>query len=184
MSSNSSDEAGLTPANTSLIESCTNPELPPYHPATAAVAPYKGATFIIRDPQSGLIIALKDGKLGLGPADKGNASIGFDIGHGSHWRCVENEDRWLGFKNAASGEFIGHNNNKKKWCFMAKGEAHGDWQHFCVRQHPSGGHELLVKHWDGFRAMEVGGDDNRELVVAGEGLGGIAWEFLKVYSEM
>lgn len=32
--------------------------------------------------------------------------------------------------------------------------------------------------------MEVGGDDNRELVVAGEGLGGIAWDFLKVYSEM
>lgn len=50
MSSNSSNEAGLTPTHTSLLEPCTNPELPPYNPAPAAVAPYKGATFIIRDP--------------------------------------------------------------------------------------------------------------------------------------
>lgn len=182
ISSTYSDGPGMTPTHTSLPESFADPELPPY-PAPAAVAPYKGATFIIRDPKSGLVITLKDGKLGLAPADKENAFINCDDGRGSHWRCVENEGRWLGFKNAVSGEFIGHDNNKKNWRFMAKVEAHREWEFFCVRQHPGGGHELLVKHWDGFRAMQVGGDDNRELVVAGEGHSGTAWEFLKVYSD-
>ncbi|OJJ86335.1 uncharacterized protein ASPGLDRAFT_102845, partial [Aspergillus glaucus CBS 516.65] len=147
------------------------------------VAPYKGATFIIRDPQSGLAITLKDGKLGLAPGDKENAFVNCDNGRGSHWRCVENKDRWLGFKNAVSGEFIGHDNKKKNWRFMAKAEAHREWEFFCVRQHSDGGHELLVKHWGGFRAMQVGGNDNKELVVADEGDSGTAWEFLQVYCE-
>ncbi|KAJ5607133.1 hypothetical protein N7537_003752 [Penicillium hordei] len=183
ISSTFSDETGMTPTHTSLPRLYADPELPPYMcPAPAAVAPYKGATFVIRDPQSGLVITLKDGKLGLAPGDKADSFINYDDGRGSHWRCVENKDRWLGFKNAVSGEFIGHDNNKKNWRFMAKVEAHNEWEFFCVRQHPDGGHELLMKHWGGFRAMQVGGNDNRELVVAGEGQGGMAWEFLKVHS--
>jgi len=134
--------------------------------------------------RSGLFITLKGGKLGLAPGDKGNTFVNCDDGRGSQWRCVENKDRWLGFKNAVSGEFIGHDNNKKNWRFMAKAEAHREWEFFCVCQHPGGGYELLVKHWDGFRTMQVGGDDNRELVVAGEGHGGTAWEFFKIYSEI
>lgn len=182
ISSTYSDEPVMTPTDTSLLESVVDLELPPY-PAPAAVAPHKGATFIIRDPQSGLVITLNDGQLGLAPADKENAFINCDDGRGSHWRCVENKDRWLGFKSAVSGEFIGHD-NKKDWRFIAKAEAHKEWEFFCVRQHLGGGHELLVKHWSGFRAMQVGGNINRELVVAGEGRSGTAWEFLKVHSKI
>lgn len=174
----------ITPMHTSVPESYIDPELPPYA-APAAVAPCKGATFIIRDPQSSLVITLQDGKLGLASGGKDNAFVNRDDGRGNHWRCVENKERWLGFKNAVSGEYIGHDNNKKNnWLFIAKVEDHREWEFFCVRQHPCGGHELLVKHWNGFRAMQVGGDDNRELVVAGEGHGGTAWEFLKVSTEI
>lgn len=83
------------------------------------------------------------------------------------------------------GEFIGHNNEKNEnWRFKATVKAHNYCEFFCARQHLDGGHELLVKHNNGFRAMQVGGDLNRELVVAGEGRVGTAWEFLKVYSEI
>lgn len=186
ISSSSSDGTMVTPTHTSLTESYTDPEPPPY-PAPAAVAPRKGATFIIRDPQSKLVITLKDKNLGLAAGDKENTFVNCDDGRGSHWRCIENKDRWLGFKSAVSGEFIGHdnngkNNNEKNWRFKAMVKEHREWEFFCVRQHPDGGHELLVKHWGGFRAMQVGGDNNRELVVAGEGHGGTAWEFLRVYS--
>ncbi|PKY01683.1 hypothetical protein P168DRAFT_258432 [Aspergillus campestris IBT 28561] len=181
-SSTSSGESGITPTHTSLLEPYTDPEPPPY-PAPAAVAPHKGATFIIRDPASSLVITLKDGKVGLAPANKESAWIYSDDGLGSHWRCVENKDRWLGFYNAVSGGFLGHDNSKE-WRFIAKAETHRQWEFFCVRQHPDGGHELLVKHWGGFRAMQVGGDMGRDLVVAGEGDSGTAWEFLEVYSEI
>ena len=49
-SSISSGEPGMKPTHTSLPESYADSELAPY-PAPATVAPYKGATFIIRDPQ-------------------------------------------------------------------------------------------------------------------------------------
>lgn len=183
ISSTSSGESRMTPTHTSL-PSYADPEPPPY-PAPAVVPPHEGATFIIRDPQSGLVITLKDGELGLAPANKESAFVNCDDGLGSHWRCIENKERWLGFKNAVSGEFIGHDNKKNEnWRFIAKVKAHNYWEFFCVRQHPGGGHELLVKHNNGFRAMQVGGNHNRELMVAREGHGGIAWEFLKVYSEI
>lgn len=112
----------MTPTHTSLLESYTELEPPPY-PAPAAVAPHKGATFIIRDPQSGLVITLKDGKLGLAPANKESAFVNCDDGLGSHWRCVENKDRWLGFKNTVLRGFLGHDNNKN-WHFIVKAEAY------------------------------------------------------------
>ncbi|KAE8153074.1 hypothetical protein BDV25DRAFT_45230 [Aspergillus avenaceus] len=177
-----SDDPILTPTHTSLPDPYPDAELPPY-PAPAAVPPHKGATFIIRDPQSGLLITLKDGKLVLAPGDKDNAFVNRDDGRGSHWRCVENKDRWLGFKNAVSGDFLGHDDNKLEWRFVARVKEHRQWEFFCVRQHPGGGHELLVKHWDGFRAMVIGGMDGRELVVGEEGCVGTAWEFLRIYSE-
>lgn len=172
----------MTPTHTCLLESQADLEPPPY-PSPAAVAPHKEATFIIRDIQSGLVITLKDGNLGLAPVNKESAFVHCDDGLGSHWRCVENKDRWLGFKNAVSGEFLGHD-NQKDWRFVAKAEAHKQWEFFCVRQCSDGGHELLVKHWGGFRAMQTGGYTGRDLVVTGEGHSGTAWEFIKVDPEI
>ncbi|KAJ5865102.1 uncharacterized protein N7529_007018 [Penicillium soppii] len=178
-SSHSSFDSVMTPMHTSLHESYTELGSPPY-PAQKIGPPYKGATFIIRDLQRGFVIALTDGNLCLLPDGNGNPLFNRGDGHGNHWRCVENKDRWLGFKNTVSGEFIGHDNNQKHWRFIAKVEAHNEWEYFCVRHHPNGGYEMLVKHWHGFRAMKVGGTDDRELMVAGEGEDGTAWEFVKV----
>jgi hypothetical protein len=134
---------------------------------------------IIRDPKTGLAIVLKDGHLGLRPEEEGYGNDIYNYGRGSHWHCVENDEMWLGFRNSVSGTYIGHNNEKK---FVARAGKHREWEWFCVRQHPDGGHILLVRHWSGFRAMSVE-SATRELVVDENREGGTAWEFIRVYSE-
>ncbi|KAL2826756.1 hypothetical protein BJY01DRAFT_229559 [Aspergillus pseudoustus] len=155
---------------------------------TSAVAPHPNATFIIRDRSTGLVIALKDGELGLHPDEKSPSSGGHitsyehQHGRGSHWHCVENEDFWLGFRSSVSKQYIGHNNKKEnnKWRFIAKADQHRGWEYFCAREHPEGGHVLLVKHYDGFRAMKVGGKDGRELLVVDRKEGGTPFDFIKI----
>ncbi|KAL4962483.1 uncharacterized protein BDV14DRAFT_106489 [Aspergillus stella-maris] len=160
---------------------------PPPYPALISVPPTAGETFIIRDPQTGLIITLKDGHLCLLPAGQQDGeTFGSSSGHprGHWWRCVRNSGLWLGFKSAVSGGFIGHDNRQNRWRFIATAREHNWWELFCVRQDPSGGHILLVKHNNEFRAMRVGGAYDMELVVAGKGEDGTAWEFIKVGYEV
>jgi hypothetical protein len=65
--------------------------------AAVAFCPQENTTFIIRDPRTGLVIALKDGILGLHPDEKERKDSGTPHhGRGSHWHCVENEDYGLG----------------------------------------------------------------------------------------
>ena len=47
-----------------------------------------------------------------------------------------------------------------------------------MRQHPDGGHVLLVKHRDGFLPMKA--NDEGELVVDSNRQEGTAWEFVWV----
>ncbi|KAL4781985.1 hypothetical protein BJX76DRAFT_306797 [Aspergillus varians] len=169
-----------TPTDTSPPESYADPDHPPYL-APLAVPPEGGATFVIRDPQTGLVIALRNGMLSLRPERQVH---GFGLtGRGSHWHCVENDELWLGFRNAVSGTYIGHDNKQSCWRFIADAKAHKPWEWFCARQHPGGGHMLLVRHNDGFRAMKIGGEQNRELIVGERGQGGTAWEFIVVDDE-
>lgn len=57
---------------------------------------------MIRDVRTKLVIALKDGKLGLYPQDKKKNRSGkggcSNHGRGSHWHCIENKGMWLGFQ--------------------------------------------------------------------------------------
>lgn len=86
---------------------------------------------------------------------------------------------WLGFKNVISGTFIGHDDKGK---FVASVKRHSDWESFCTRQHPGGGHLLLMreKNANGFLPMKIGGKNNEELVVSTKEEGGTAWEFIGV----
>jgi hypothetical protein len=199
----SDDEVVYTPSATVHTEhrspsslatgTCIEPDLPSYAASTtrapAAVPPHANATFVIRDRQTGLVIALKDGELGLHPDEKSPSDgvysqyeYQYQHGRGSHWHCVQNDELWLGFRSSVSKQYIGHNNDKKdnNWRFVAKADRHRGWEYFCAREHPGGGHVLLVKHYDGFRSMNVGGVEGRELVVADKGEGGTAWDFIKV----
>jgi hypothetical protein len=90
---------------------------------------------------------------------------------------------WFGFYNTVSGTYIGHDNNKSNWRFIAEAKSHKFWEYFCPRPHPDG-HILLVKHCDNFLPMRIGGKENRELVVGSPTEGGTPWEFIRVDSEI
>ncbi|KAL3479606.1 hypothetical protein BJX99DRAFT_221922 [Aspergillus californicus] len=146
--------------------------------------PRKDVTFIIRDPKTRCVITLRDGVLGLHPQERQQSGNSHYSPRADHWHCVEDNDMWLGFRNAVSGTYLGHDSNAKKWRFRAEGKKHGGCQHFCVRQDPSGGHVLLVMNWTQFRAMKAGGVEGRELVVGAQGDRGTAWEFTRVNSDI
>lgn len=136
--------------------------------------PRANETFIIRHPQTNLVVTLKSGKLCLDTLDIINSNC--------HWRIIETPTGWLGFRNIQSDTYIRHNNswNHWNWKFVADVKHHSLWEYFSTRPGPDGRHELLVKHWFGFRGMRIGGEKGRELMVAKQGEKGVAWEFIKV----
>jgi hypothetical protein len=136
--------------------------------------PLANETFIIRHPQTNLVITVKSGKLCLHPLEITNTNC--------HWRVIETASGWLGFRNIHTDTYIRHNNsfwNTWNWKFVADVRHHSLFEYFSTRPGPDGRHELLVKHWFGFRGMRIGGE-GRELVVAEHGERGVAWEFIKV----
>lgn len=186
MSSYSSDgEPCNTPTHTtvSIPEVCDAPppsyanSTPDRTPAAMQTGPWKGLTYIIRDPKTRLVIGLRDGDLRMYPQEKSSSE--FDFGQrDTHWRCHENPGLWLGFRNAVSGRWIGHDNDKSNWRFRCGAERHDQWEYFMTRQHTSGGHLLLVKHGNSFLPMKAA--DDGELVVERDIDAGTVWEFIKV----
>ncbi|KAH6677740.1 hypothetical protein B0J14DRAFT_475006, partial [Halenospora varia] len=138
-------------------------------PSSVSSVPWPGSTFIIRSVSSGHVITLLDGQIVL-------ASPG---GRGSiHWACVETKG-WLGFRNATSGRFLGHDFWGSLCC---SGERHQGWENFCVRLRPEGGYVLLMTHWE--RLWHVGiilEQGVEKLAKVGDGgSDGIVWDFVKV----
>lgn len=147
--------------------------------------PWNGGTYLICDRESRLVITLKGGHLGLRPREEEQIGDSHRPDRSSLWHCVEDESMWLGFYNDASGRFIGHGGGWwREWKFVAEAERHDQWEWFCARQHPDGGHILLVKHWHKLLPMAVGGKKNKELVVDYEDRKGTAWDFIRIDSEI
>ncbi|KAL3465621.1 hypothetical protein BJX64DRAFT_252211 [Aspergillus heterothallicus] len=192
----SDDEICYTPSaattHASFPESATAHDLPTYAASTgtalASVPPHKDATFVIRDRSTGLVIALEDGKLGLYESENDTETVGarnekaYQHSRSSHWKCVENEHLYFGFRNSVSGEYIGHNGETLtgRWRFWAERKHHKWWEWFTAQHQPDGGYVLLVKHDHAFRSMKAGGADGRELLVADKGEKGTAWDFIKI----
>ncbi|KAK0666955.1 hypothetical protein QBC41DRAFT_324776 [Cercophora samala] len=85
-----------------------------------------------------------------------------------NWKCVT-KDGWLGFRNVASGTYLGHNGNLE---VIARAPHHKAWEVFCARrvsyadedENESGGgkegveragYVLLLKHWETLRWLDV-----------------------------
>lgn len=135
-------------------------------------SPCQGQSYIIRDPKTNRLLAIQDGELCL-------VSRNIQSGRDICWQCNENEDRFFGFRNEASGTFIGHDNHGK---FVATAREHRDRAggFFFTRQCPTtGGQVLFVKRQDWlriwFEPMQI--DQDEMLVVGREGT---AWEFIKI----
>ncbi|PKS12460.1 hypothetical protein jhhlp_000666 [Lomentospora prolificans] len=123
------------------------------------------ATFIIQHRDTGRIVTLVDGELRL--------CEGYSSRGGFHWQCVT-KDRWLGFRNAVSGTYIGHNDKKK---FIANVRHHQSNEHFLERLNQKGSYEVLVKHGNDLRSMAIGSDGTSLVETKDEG---DLWDFIKV----
>ncbi|QKX59265.1 uncharacterized protein TRUGW13939_06397 [Talaromyces rugulosus] len=134
--------------------------------------PSEGRTYIIRDSEAGLVLAVEEGVLNL------LSQYTEDDGR-IHWRCIRHHDGWYGFRNMGSGTLIGHNRQGQ---FVAQATNHADWEQFRVEHDPDGGYTLLVKRTDWFRfwlePMVI--DSNGQLVLAGARERGTVWKFIRV----
>lgn len=174
MSFTSTEDGGYnTPTSSSVYDgSMKDLSLSDSIAAHTKNCPWKGRSFIIRDPHTKLVIGLQKGYLRLVPENSGH-------GCGIYWLCVESDQMLLGFQNVVSGTFIGHKNNAV--IFSALESLHGESESFCVRAHPDGGYVLLVKQACGFLPMQICMD--RWLKVGTNKDEGVAWEFIRVKDE-
>ena len=129
--------------------------------------PWPGSTYIIVDRALGRAVTLVDGALGL-------TDVESTAGNG-RWLCVETSG-WLGFRNVASGRYLGHDGQKR---MLARATQHKGWEYFCARRHPDGGYLLLMTFWDGL--LKMGISEGEEALVRTED-GQTTWEFIKVVS--
>ncbi|KAL7957899.1 hypothetical protein V8C34DRAFT_324795 [Trichoderma compactum] len=120
--------------------------------------PIPGKSFMIQTRNKpNLILALKYGKLVWldGPIPSG----------GHIWRCVE-KDGWLGFRNMASGTYLGHNKEGK---IVATQKEHQDRERFTERRKENGGYMLSVLQETALLGVAISEDGKSLVLQKGEG---------------
>ncbi|KAK5995084.1 hypothetical protein PT974_03477 [Cladobotryum mycophilum] len=90
------------------------------------------------------------------------------------WLCVEKEG-YLGFMHPPSGSYMGHDNNEH---MVAEALVHQGWELITVRQHPNGGHLMMMPFWS--HALKTVGIDDNGVNVVLRRHGTTTWEFVKV----
>ena len=133
------------------------------------LVPWPGSTYIIRSVSSGHVITLLDGQIVLKQPG----------GHGSiHWVCVETKG-WLGFRNTASGKYLGHDEDGKVCC---RADQHQLWEYFCIRPRPKGDYVLSIQyqHFESLWQIGIQVEQGEEKLAKIESGDGVGWEFLKV----
>jgi len=146
---------------------------------SSPLIPSDGFTFVIRSISCGRVITLLEGKVVLAHPD-GGGSI--------HWACVETGG-WFGFRNCASHNFLGYDENGRLCCSAKQKK---NWENFHIGPTREGGYVLLMSHtgdhmkdfWYGRELWHVGakteqGGETLAKIGPG-GTGGIRWEFIKV----
>ncbi|KAH8821718.1 hypothetical protein F5884DRAFT_99781 [Xylogone sp. PMI_703] len=151
-----------TPDSTTIAGS----ELEDHDDSTADSVPWPGGTYLIIEKERNRVLTLIDGKLQL--KNQSNPRKG-----NPYWHCVETEG-FLGFRNDASGMFLGHDGKKN---FRVMKPHHKSWEYFCVRRHPKGGYLLMLLHYQ--TLLKVGYNEGEQCLVAADKDDGIRWEFVK-----
>lgn len=144
-------------------------DLPNEPPKPDSCIPWPGSSFQLRCAATGHILTLIGGQVVLAPAASGR-------GGSDHWECMENNG-WLGFRNKASGYFLGHNIHGYVLCSVSH---HRGWERFCARITPEGTFFLLMTQWESlwYVGGSMGNGDTR-LAKLWDAKRAIAWEFVK-----
>lgn len=170
--STSDDDGCNTPSHTTLVSDTESVE-GPLSSGIETSCPWPGCKYIIRETESKLVIALKDGGLDL-YALPTKETVNYDLG--LYWNCVEKNDGWLGLKNTVSGGFIGL---AKSPSFNATNLDHTMRHSFCARQHPDGGYILLFNDTDDDTLVPMRASNEMLTCRYGKVT---RWEFIKVDS--
>lgn len=189
----------------------SKPRSPPPPPPPSRYArhafPVPGQTFILLEASTGRALTLIDGNLRLAyvpdpelmsvsdqqlhpnPSAAGSTAPQCVTTKGQcnwHWHCVETSG-WLGFRNAASGTFLGHDMWQN---IIARVYRHQGWEWMTVRPAPIStssmegkrlgfGWYLMVTHWEKLykiNFLEARGG----AFVATDSSEGTVWEFVRV----
>jgi hypothetical protein len=136
--------------------------------SSVASVPVPGLTFIIRSVSCGRVITLLDGQTVLTQRG-GCGSI--------RWACVVTKN-WLGFKNVASGKFLGHGMNGRLCCAAEK---HSGWECFCLFPGREGGYVLFMTNYEDLWPVGIKVEQGVEYLakIDKEGSEGIIWEFIE-----
>ncbi|KAI0419885.1 hypothetical protein F5X98DRAFT_334190 [Xylaria grammica] len=141
--------------------------------------PEPGRTYMIRDLDSERVLTVADGCLTL--------TLAPDVGStgGWQWHCEEHTSGWLGFRNAVSGKYIGHNNRGAG--YVAKAVRFRSWEYFVLRPRQLGGYNLCVKWGHELKFVGTNTDENKngnesmlKLVHAPTSDLATRWEFIRV----
>ncbi|PON27304.1 hypothetical protein TGAM01_v203685 [Trichoderma gamsii] len=117
-------------------------------------------------------LILVDGKLRLVGSD--------EIRGGWLWHCLKNRG-WYGFRNTASGTYLGHD-GCNDWCsskakLLANASHHKIDEHFMPDRQINGGYTLLARKGDRLLPVVLSESDSLKLGPAEE-KNGTAWEFI------
>lgn len=117
-------------------------------------------------------LILEDGKLRLVESD--------EIRGGWLWHCLKNRG-WYGFRNTASGTYLGHNGGND-WCstktkLLANASHHKTDEHFMPDRQIDGGYTLLARKDDQLLPVIISESD-KLLLGSAEETNGTAWEFI------
>ena len=134
--------------------------------------PWPGRTFMIRSHKTGQVITFLDGEIVM---DKPGGLGTFK------WRCVE-EKGWMGFKDPASAQYLGHHEHGVLFC---KTPHHRNNEYICPRMRPEGGFVLLVRQGDHLRPLSVFANESekeirRKVKIMDWSSEEIVWDFIEV----
>ncbi|KAI0864737.1 hypothetical protein F4860DRAFT_528447 [Xylaria cubensis] len=98
---------------------------------------------------------------------------------GWQWDCEEHPNGWIGFREAVSGKFLGHDN---KGGYIAQASKLDSWESFVLRRRAAGGYNLCVKYGHKLKPMGISESDGPtpKLVDAKSSEEAARWEFYKI----
>jgi len=133
--------------------------------------PEPGHMYMIRETITKKAITLVDGCLTVLRDPK--------PGVGWHWHCEEQNGGWVGFREAVSGKYLGHNNSGGFRVTAAKMKS---WEWFVLRPRAAGGYNLYVTDWSDLKAMGISDvmEARPKLVIVADVKDAARWEFIRL----
>ncbi|KAH6611027.1 hypothetical protein Trco_001047 [Trichoderma cornu-damae] len=126
--------------------------------------PKADRSFVIRERREPhRVVALENGELKIVNDPS--------VGGGWLWQCVK-KSGWYGFRNTASGTYLGHNGQQK---IVAVAPHHKAHEFFMAERHEEGGYVLLMRHNDELLQVAIS-RDGRSLM---EQKVGTSWDFIE-----